>query len=290
MINYYFDIHRMKIKSKIGSVVCALLLAYVASSCSTPKNITYFQGSETTDVFEIANSQDKAMKVRPYDKMSIVVSCKDPALAKMFNLEVHTNSHVNTASTTGGTLREYNSPFNSGIACYTVSPEGTIDFPILGQLKVEGMTRSELAAFIKGEIMGKGYIKDPVVTVEFINTGFSMLGEITHPGRYDLNTDVLTLVEAISIAGDLSIQGRRDNIKVYRKEGDKVHAYEVDLTDMQNLTQSPAYYLQQGDVVYVEPNAIRKRQTTSNGNSVTNVSFWISVASLLTSAALLFKN
>lgn len=279
----------MNIKSTLGSAVCALLLACVASSCSTPKNIAYFQGSENVDVIEIANAQNKALKVRPYDKLSILVTCKDPALARMFNLEVYTNSHVNNSSTTGGSFRDYNVGYNEGVTGYTVSAEGTIDFPILGVLKVEGMTRNELAAFIKGEIMGRGLIKDPVVSVEFLNTGFSMLGEINRPGRFDLNTDVITLVEAISLAGDLSIQGRRDNIKVMRKEGNAVHTYEVDLTDMEKLAKSPAYYLQQGDIVYVEPNDIRKRQTTSNGNSVTNISFWISVASLLTSAALLFK-
>ena len=123
-----------------------------------------------------------------------------------------------------------------------------------------------------------------------LNTGISLLGDINRPGRYDLNTDVLTVVEAISLAGDIGIQGRRDNIKVLRKNGDKVETYVIDITDPKKLYESPAYYMQQGDVVYVEPNDIRKRQTIANGNSVTNISFWISIASLLTSAALLVKN
>ncbi|MDE6636887.1 MAG: polysaccharide biosynthesis/export family protein, partial [Muribaculaceae bacterium] len=170
-----------------------------------------------------------------------------------------------------------------------VSAEGTIDFPILGVLKVEGMTRNELAAFIKGEIMGRGQLKDPVVTVEFINTGVSVLGEVERPGRYDLNSDVLTIVEALSLAGDLTIQGQRENIKVLRQNGDKIQEITVDITDTKKLLQSPAYYLKQGDVVYVEPNNLRKRQTRVNSNNVLNVSFWLSVASLLTTAAVLFK-
>lgn len=274
----------------VRTALSVIVAGCLAVSCSTPKDIAYFQGAENTEIFEIANIQNKTIKVRPFDKLSIIVTCKDPALAKMFNLEVFTNSHAASSSVNGGSFRDYNVSYNEGISAYTVSAEGTIDFPVLGMLKVEGMTRTELAAFIKGEIMGRGLIKDPIVTVEFLNTGVSLLGDVNRPGRYDLNTDVLTIVEAISLAGDLSIQGRRDNIKVLRKNGDTMETYIVDMTDPKKLMSSPAYYMQQGDIVYVEPNDIRKRQTIANGNSVTNISFWISIASLLTSAAILFKN
>lgn len=280
----------MKIKFAFKSTLSVLILACLAVSCSTPKNIAYFQGSENADVFEIAMAETKAIRVEPYDKLSIMVSCKDPALAQMFNLQVYTNT---TAQRTGynGTesFRDYNVGYSDGINGFTVSAEGTIDYPILGKIKVAGMTRNELAAFIKGEIMGRGLIKDPVVTVEFLNVGVSILGEVNTPGRYDMNVDVLPLMEALSLAHDLTIQGNRENIKVLRKEGDKIQTYVVDITDAKKLTSSPAYYLKQGDIVYIEPNNIRKRQTTNNGNSVLNVSFWVSVASLLTSAAILFK-
>lgn len=281
----------MKIKSIFKSTVCAFFVACLAASCSTPKNVSYFQGAENAEVFEIATAQMQQIKVRPYDKLSITVSCKDPALAQMFNLHVFTNSVSQKSgfSGTGSQLRDYNVGYSDGIQGFTVSPEGTIDYPVLGVIKVAGMTRSELAAFIKGEIVGRGLIKDPVVSVEFLNVGVSMLGEIMHPGRYDINTDVLTIVEAISLAGDLTINGQRQNIKVMRKDGDKLQTYVVDITDTQKLLNSPAYYLQQGDVIYVEPNTIRKRNTIANGNSVTNISFWISIASLLTSAAVLIK-
>ncbi len=281
----------MKIKSIFGSAICLFFLACVAASCSTPKNVAYFQGAENAEIFEIASAQNKVLTVQPYDKLSIIVSCKDPALAQLFNLNVFTNTHVQRSpiSGTGSSFRDYNVGYSEGIAGFTVSKEGTIDYPVLGILKVEGMTRNELAAFIKGEIMGKGLIKDPVVTVEFLNTGVSVLGEVNRPGRFDLNADALTIVEALSLAGDMTIQGQRENVKVLRKEGDKVQTYEVDFTDAKKMLGSPVYYLKQGDIVYVEPNSIRKRQTTANGNSVTNASFWISVASLLTSAAILFK-
>ncbi|MDE5881932.1 MAG: polysaccharide biosynthesis/export family protein [Muribaculaceae bacterium] len=277
-------------KSIFKHTLLVLFLAVVASSCTTPKNVGYFQGSENAGLYEIAVVENKAIKVEPFDKLSIIVTCKDPALAQMFNLLVFTNSTAQRSGYNGtADIKDYSIGYNDGINGFTVSADGTIDYPILGKIKVEGMTRDEVAAFIKGEIVGRGLIKDPVVTVEFLNIGVSLLGEVNSPGRYDLNADVITITEAISLARDLTIQGNRQNIKVLRKEGNNIRTYVVDITDTKNLLSSPAYYLKQGDVVYVEPNDIRKRQTTANGNSVTNVSFWISVASLLTSAAILFK-
>ncbi|MDE5813993.1 MAG: polysaccharide biosynthesis/export family protein, partial [Muribaculaceae bacterium] len=213
----------------------------------------------------------------------------DPSLAQVFNLPVIPNNHVQRTSPNNVEFRNYNVGYSEGMMAYTVTKEGTIDFPVLGVLKVEGMTRGELAGFIKGEILGRGLLKEAQVSVEFLNVGVSVLGEVNRPGRFDLNSDQITLLEALSLAGDMSIQGQRENVKVLRTEGDKVKTYIIDLTDAQALASSPAYYLKQGDIVYVEPNTIRKRQTTSNGNNVTNVSFWLSVASLLTSAAILFK-
>ncbi|MDE7347776.1 MAG: polysaccharide biosynthesis/export family protein [Muribaculaceae bacterium] len=280
----------MKIKSIFKSAVCILALACLAVGCSTPKNVAYFQGSQDEQLLEIASAANREIKIEPHDKISITVTCKDPTLAKMFNMNVYTNSTQQRSGYNGSSeFRDYGLAYSDGIDGFTVSPDGTIDYPVLGKIKVAGMTRSELAAFIKGEIMGRGLIKDPIVTVEYLNIGFSVLGEVMSPGRYDLNADVITLLEGISLARDLTIQGNRKNVKVLRKEGDKVHTYIVDLTDAKALTNSPAYFLKQGDVIYVEPNDVRKRQTTANGNNITNVSFWLSVASLLTSAAILFK-
>lgn len=278
----------MKIRRLIKHTMLVAAAVCSITSCSTPKNIAYFQDADDARVIEIA-AQSKAITVQPHDKLTIVVTSKDPALAQMFNLNVFTSRTTQTESFSGGSLREYGLSSNEGISTYTVSPEGTIDFPHLGILKIQGMSRSELAGFIKGEIMGKDLLKDPVVTVEFLNTGVSVLGEVNRPGRYDMNTDIITLPEALALAGDMTIQGQRENIVVMRKNGDKIETYRADLTNSDKLIKSPAYYLKQGDVIYVEPNNMRKRQTTNNGNNLMNVSFWISVASLLTSAAVLIK-
>lgn len=274
-------------KSMFGMLLCIMLLA----SCSTPKNIAYLQGIDNAQIIEIAAAKNGTIKIQPFDKLSIIVTCTDPSLTQMFNLPVLSNNHVQRNSPIGPSVdfRSYNVAYSEGISGFTVSADGTIQYPVLGQIKVEGMTRNELAAFIKGEIMGRGLIKDPIVTVEFLNVGISVMGEVNRPGRYDLNVDEISLLEAISLAGDLTIQGQRENVKVLRKEGDSVQTFVIDLTDSKNMLSSPAYYLKQGDIIYVEPNSMRKRSTVANGNNVTNVSFWLSVASLLTSAAILFK-
>ena len=135
--------------------------------------------------------------------------------------------------------------------------------------------------------MGRGLVKDPVVTVEYLNATFSVLGEVNRQGRFEMDKDEVSILEALALAGDLTIQGRRENVVVVRTEGGKINRYVVDLTDLGALTSSPAYHLRQGDVVYVEPNEVRKRQATVNGNNVLSWGFWVSVASLLTSIAVL---
>lgn len=274
-----------KIAKMLTRGTAAAVIAVALSGC-TPKNIAYFQDLDNVVVTEM--TERRSIKVEPEDKLSIVVKSKDPALAELFNLSVATNriGQRESSSGTGSSIRSYSGQ-TEGMSSYTVSKDGDIDFPILGKLHIEGMTREELAGYIKGELIGRDLIKDPIVTVEFLNTGISVLGEVNHPGRFDLNRDNITVIEALSLAGDLGIQGRRDNVLVMRDEDGVVKTYRIDLTNAQELMKSPAYYLKQDDIVYVEPNDYRKRQTTNNGNTALNAGFWVSVASLLTSVAVL---
>lgn len=278
---------RKKFLQAAKLMACALMV--VMGSCSAPKNITYFQ--DAYDQMEVIPMEMRQIKVEPNDRLSIVVKSKDPALSSLFNLGIYTNRIGNntTVNGDGAQFREYTMA-SEGMSAYTVSPKGTIDFPVLGTLYVAGMTRAELSGFIKGELVGRNLVKDPTVTVEFLSTGISVMGEVNRPGRFDLNKDNLTILEAISLAGDLTIQGQRKNVLVIREEGGKTTTYRVDLTNTKNLVGSPVYYLKQNDMIYVEPNNMKKRSTTVNGNNVLNASFWISVASLLSSVAvLIFK-
>lgn len=257
-------------------------LCVAMTGCKTPQDVAYFQ--DVNEQMIPLNPEAGRIKIKPLDKLSIVIKSKDPELAELFNLSVNSSRVGQTSTIQGGNaiVRSYSGGYE-GMSNYTVTPSGDIDFPVLGMIHVEGMTREELAAFLKGDMIGKGLVKDPVVTVEFLNTGYSVMGEVNSPGRFDINKDKLNILEALAIAGDLTIQGQRDNITVLRDEQDGVHTYKLDLTNLQELAQSPAYYIQQNDVIYVEPNDIRKRQTTTNGNNVLSTGFWISVASLLTS-------
>ena len=247
------------------------------TGCSVPKKVAYFQDVDTNAIIETVKNEP--IKIKSGDKISIVVKSKDPEVSALFNLPTYSSSIGSQGSNRGAELRTYTGGTAEGMATYTVTPEGDIDFPVLGKIHLAGMTRAEAAAYIKGELMGRNLVKDPTVIIEFLSSGVSLMGEVNRPGRYDLNVDDLTLLEAIALAGDLTITGQRENIRVIRQDGEKINTY----TDMNSLTKSPAYHLQQGDIIYVEPNTMRKRSTTVNGNNALSVSFWVSVASLLTS-------
>ena len=223
----------------------------------------------------------QAITVQPEDKISIIVNSRDPQLTNLFNLP-YVSQQLGLPSETPGSSR--------GVSGYTVDANGDIDFPVLGKVHVAGMKRQEIAEYIKGELIRENLVKDPVVTVEFMNLCISVLGEVNNPGRFSIDRDRLTVLDALSLAGDLTIYGNRYKVIVLRQEDDVQRVYGIDLTSGEHVYSSPAYYLQQNDVVYVEPNAVKARQSTVNGNNVRSTSFWISLASLLTSVAILIFN
>ena len=163
---------------------------------------------------------------------------------------------------------------------------GNIDFPVLGEIQVAGLTRWELSQKIKQMLSEQNLLKDAVVTVEFMNLKVAVIGEVNSPNTYDITNDKFTLLDALSMAGDLTIYGRRDNVSVIREENGERTIYRVDLRSV-DLFSSPAYYLQQNDVVYVEPNKVRAGQSTINENNLKSVSLWVSIASFLTTIATL---
>ncbi len=271
----------MKIMTRSFRTVAAVLTTvWCVSSCSAPKDIVYFQ--DITENGTAAAVQPKAVTVRPNDKISIMVNSRDPQLSDMFNLP-YVSRQLGQAS------RGSSYGNNQGLSGYTVNEQGNIDFPVLGTLHVAGMTRHEIASMIKSELIAKDLVKDPVVTVEFLNLAVSVIGEVNRPGRYAIERDNMSVMDALSAAGDLTINGVRTNVKVIRTENGTQNTYLLDLTSAESLRNSPAYYLQQDDIVVIEPNDTRKRQSTVNGNNVRSTSFWISLASLATSVAVLIK-
>lgn len=261
-----------------------ILLASVAalSSCGSSKQVVYFQDLKPGET-EIKLPKVKAITIRPEDKISIIVNSRDPQLTDLFNLPYVTRQ-------LGITSTVYTTRNSQGVSVYTVDANGEIDFPVLGKIYVGGMKREEIAESIKNELIKENLVKDPVVTVEFANLCVSVLGEVNNPGRFSIDRDRLTVLDALSMAGDLTIYGNRSKVMVLRQEGDVQRVYGLDLRSGNHVYTSPAYYLQQNDVVYVEPNAVKARQSTVNGNNVRSTSFWISLASLLTSIGILIFN
>lgn len=261
----------MRLKAKFITAVMASGLMLIAS-CSSPKDITYMQGFDAGAAQAVR--QQSRITVQPDDKLSIVVTSKNPELAEVFNLAVaqHRVGYISNPSVSN----------NSVTAPFTVSPDGTIDYPILGTLQVAGLSRQQVSELIKEKLVAGNLLSDPTVTVDFLNATVSVLGDVARPGEYTIDRDNMNLLQAISKAGDLQITGQRENVLVVREVDGKDVAYRVNLTDPESLFQSPAFYMQQNDVVYVEPNETKKRQATAWGNTVLTPAFWISVASLLT--------
>ncbi len=259
-------------------LVGAMLLGL--TSCHTPKDITYFQ--DLSDGARREVSAPKELVVTPDDRLSITVHSKDPQLALLFNLPITSNRIGQTNTTTASSSGQ--------VATYTVDAYGDIEFPVLGTLHIGGMKRNEVAEYVKRELLQRNLMKDPTVVVDFLNRSVNVLGEVSKPGKVAIDRDRFTILDAIAGAGDLTIQGKRANVIVLRMEDGRQVAHTVDLTDANATLNSPVYYLQQNDVIYVEPTDVRKRQTTANGNSVFTPSFWISIASFATTVLLLIKN
>ncbi len=242
-------------------------------SCTSTKDIVYYQDVDSIEELEVPPA--KEIILSPGDKISVIVSCKDPKLTELFNLTY-------VSQKLGG------SSGNGQVSVYTIDPEGFIDMPAIGKVHVAGVTRKEAEDKVKQTIIAQEQATEAVVTIEFMDLNIEIIGEIARPGRYAIDKDVFTLIEAISAAGDLTIYGRRDNVLVMREENGVQKTYRINLCSAQDVFNSPAFYLKQNDIVYIEPNNTRIRQSTVNGNNVRSTSFWLSVASFVTSILLVF--
>ena len=262
---------------KTSLFIFALLV--LLSACNTSKRITYFQDiQDYKDTAKVVEQPAPEIRLRPEVKISIIVNSKDPELTALFNLPYTTRIL--------GSTSENISTTNQGTSGYIIKRDGTIDFPVLGSVPAAGKTRDELSSFIKSELINRNLVNDPVVTVEFVNLQFSVMGEVRSPGTYKITRDYVTLLDALSMAGDLNINGKRDNVLVLRPDSiGKLTAYTVDMRSFADVQNSPVYYIHQNDYIYVEPNKKRANESSVNANTVQSAAFWISVASFLASVA-----
>lgn len=253
--------------------VSFLTVLLLLSSCASRKGFVYLQDMEMGERYPFDTKHEAV--IHRDDRLSISVSCKNPELAIPFNtrgeaFRVGTDGNITASSEVSAGIREKG---------YRVDVDGNIDFPILGKLYVEGQTVSHVTNMIKNRIMQGNYIKDPLVSIEFLNFKYTVLGAVGRNGTFNVDGDRVTLLEAIAKAGDLSSKARINRVAVIREIGDERQIFMHDLRS-KDLFESPCFYLQQNDIVYVEPK-YRKKDNEDRAWQITT--FLVSIGSLVTS-------
>ena len=254
-----------------------LLLPFLLTACQSYKKVPYFQNVEVVNEVE---QQEKLYDARimPKDLLTIVVSCTNPELAIPFNLTVASNAALAASTSSNVTTQAALQP-------YLVDNEGNINFPVLGELKLGGLTKREAEQLIIDKL--KPYMKEtPIVTVRMVNYKISVIGEVMRPGTFTISNEKVNLLEALAMAGDMTVYGLRDNVKLIREDANGIQQIvTLDLNKAETIL-SPYYWLQQDDIVYVTPNKAKARNSDV-GNST---SLWFSATSILVSIVSLLVN
>ena len=281
----------------IGCAAAVILSSFLFPSCVNTRSLTYMQG--TFDTAQLSQVKIPEARVRPGDLLSIIVYSDNPEATAIFNqslITINSNSGASSAGTSGPTgtggagggsgssagAIGGGSPTTPG---YLVDEDGDIQFQKLGPLHVEGMTKDSLKLLLDSRL--KQYLQNPYYTIRFMNYRFTMLGEVEHPGIFSIPGEHVSLLEAIGLAGDLTLYGRRDNILIIRETDGKREYARVDLTKPQ-IMASPYFYLQQNDVVYIEAT---KRKVLANDQVTTrNVTIAATIISALAIVISLLRN
>ena len=256
------------------AVSCA---AFVLSSCVSYKKVPYFQNADQTNLSASRGIHDA--RIMPKDVLSISVTTPDREISSQFNQLVYNTMQA-------GGSRSISSGSGSMMP-YTVGADGNINFPIIGKISVQGLTRRECEDKIAGLV--KPYLSsdiNPVVVVEFQSYTVTVLGEVSRPGAFNVNSEKYSILQALGAAGDMTIYGMRDNVLLIREDakGEKT-THRLDLNDA-NVINSPYFYLQQNDVVYVQPNKAKAK----NSDIGSSTSLWFSATSILISLTSLMYN
>lgn len=226
-----------------------LSLSLLILSCSSSEKFALLQNASTTNETKTADFQ---AVLQPDDLLMIVISAENQIITQPYNLS-NVSVATNNETATG----------QQAILSYQIDQEGTVQLPGLGTIKAAGKTRKELVAHIEKLLIGK--ITNPVITIRILNFKISVQGEVNAPGTFPVSTERITLLEALSMAGDLTIYGKRDNILVIREENGVKSFQKVDITKG-DFVNSPYYYLSQNDVIYVEPNKTRVNSSVIGPN------------------------
>ena len=259
---------------KVNKLICMILLSFLLAACQSYKKVRYLQDVEAVNQ---ATQQETLYdaKIMPKDLLTIVVSCTSPELAAPFNLTIASPSNLSIQYTTTQPVLQQ----------YLVDNEGKISFPVLGALTVGGLTKKQAEQLIVDKL--KPYMKEnPIVTVRMVNYKISVIGEVARPGTFTISNEKVNLLEALAMAGDMTVYGLRDNVKLIREDANgKQQIVTLDLNNAETIL-SPYYWLQQNDIVYITPNKAKARNSDV-GNST---SLWFSATSILVSVVSLLVN
>jgi len=249
-------------------IVILFFAVIFMSSCGTKEDVVYFNGVSSKDNIVGIDSYSPTYHID--DELVIVVNALDPEAAKPFN-KVTVSVSENMTDARG----------RETLLTYRVDSEGNINFPVLGEIKIAGLNREQATKLMQEKLTD--YIKDPIVDIETVNYKITVLGEVNRPGSYTTSNERITLIEAIAMAGDLTIYGERENVLVIQDYDGKKSYTRVNLKS-QELFESPVYYLSQNDVVYVEPN---KTQAKASSIGPSTAVIFSSLGILLSTTAII---
>lgn len=263
----------MKRFSILALVAFSLLLLM---SCSSSKNVAYIQNSDTVDLSRSEFLYDA--RIMPKDILMVTVNTVNPEASAPFNLMVSATLRASSSQSISS---------NRALQTYLVDNDGCIEFPVVGTLKVGGLTKSECEQLIHDKI--RRYLnaeENPIVTVRMSNYKISVLGEVSRPGMFTVGNEKINIFEALAQAGDLTIYGVRDRVRLIREdEKGQKNVYTLNLNDAE-IINSPYYYLQQNDIIYVEPNKVKSR----NSGIGQSTSLWLTATSIMISLSSLLYN
>ena len=250
------------------------------TACSSVENIAYLQklSSKSTDEF---SNHIYEVKIKPKDLLSIIVTSTEPEASRIYNLISPTPQ---SPTMEGGTMQS-----RPALQNYLVDNEGFINFPVFGKILVKDMTKKDLESYLLKKLEPAFSNELPIVTIRIVNYSVNVLGELNAPGKYLTNNENITIFEALALASDMTIYGKRENVKVLREdaEGNKTF-YTLNLND-RDIINSPAYFLEQNDVVYVEPNQSRSNASKYGAAESFRISSISVLISLLTMAVTIYS-
>ena len=257
---------------KTVKILSMALLTMLLVGCNASQRVIYDFNKEEAVKSLIG---DGTIRIKPHDRLTIVVSSQNPELAAPFNTpSSYSALSFNPLSVSSATGAQ-------SVQVRTVDENGMLEFPMIGKVSCAGKTRTELANEIAKKIIDGKYISDAMVNIQFADLKIFVLGEVARPGQFDITRDKITVLEALAMAGDMTIYGNRANVAVIRRSADEksYEVYELNFLEG-NQMSSPAFYLQQGDVVYVQPNKYKAATAEINQNRT----FWLSIVSTLITA------